>query len=244
MTRAFTPPETMSKEDIRTVADVRRDIWTSAFWGMGVGSLSCLALHNVAQIASRRGVILKGATLNRNTALLSFLAGGAFGSFLMATTTGKNEVHRLHPIFEVGSQQEYEQSLIRAQQRESDLRQMEHGRLVRRASQDVNGEMASASSYNADEERALRQKNRMLRRKTLQDNLQHGRGMTDSHGGRWAREDERFQGQVVFVDADEERAMRQKNRMLRRKTLQNTIEYGRGQTDSHGGKWADNNRGR
>jgi hypothetical protein len=219
MTRAFTPPETLSKEDIRKVADVRRDIWTSAFWGMGVGSLSCLALHGVAQLASRRGM-LKGVTLNRNTALLSFLAGGSFGSFLMASTTGKNEVHRLHPVFEVGSKQEYEQSLIRAQQRESELKQMEHGRLARRASQD-------GTHYSAEEERAMRERNRMLRRKTLQDNIQHGRGQTDSHGGRWSREDERFQGQVVFVDPDEERALRQKNRMLRRKTLQDTIEYGR-----------------
>jgi len=221
MTRAFTPPETLSKEDIRKVADVRRDIWTSAFWGMGVGSLSCLALHGVAQIASRRGM-LKGVTLNRNTALLSFLGGGSFGSFIMASTTGKNEVHKLHPVFEVGSKKEYEQSLIRAQQRETELRQMEHGRLVRRASQDEQ----LVSSYTAEDERAMRQKNRMLRRRTLQDNIQHGRGQSDSHGGKWAREDERFEGQVVFVDPDEERAMRQRNRMMRRKTLQDTLEHG------------------
>lgn len=225
MTRAFTPPETMSKEDIRKVADVRRDIWTSAFWGMGVGSLSCFALHGVAQVASRRTSMLKGVTLNRNTALLSFLAGGAFGSFLMATTTGKNEVHKIHDVFSVGSKQEYEESLLRAQQREADLRQMEHGRLVRRA------------SFDAEEERKLRQKNRMMRRKTLQDNIQHGRGQSDSHGGRWAPEEERFEGQVVFVDPDEEREMRQRNRMIRRKTLQDTIEHGRGQSDSHGGTW-------
>lgn len=230
MTRAFTPPETMSKEDIRKVADVRRDIWTSAFYGMGVGSLGCLALHGVAQFASKRG-FLKGISLNRNTAFLSFLGGGAFGSFIMATTTGKNEVHKLHPVFQVGSKQEYEQSLIRAQQREADLKQMEHGRLVRRASQEYDDEM--------DEARRERARNRMIRRKTLQDNIQHGRGQTDSHGGRWAPDEERFQGQVVFIDPDEERAMRQKNRMLRRKALQDTIEHGRGQTDSHGGRWED-----
>lgn len=238
MTRAFTPPETLSKEDIRKVADVRRDIWTSAFWGMGVGSVGCFALHTLAQVASRRGLIKGANTLNRNTALLSFLGGGAFGSFIMATTTGKNEVHKLHPVFEVGSKQEYEQSLIRAQQREENLRSLERDRLVRRASQGVEGgEVVSISSL--DGERQERARNRMMRRKTLQDRLLHGQGQTDSHGGRWAPEDARFEGQVVYVDPDEEREMRQRNRMLRRKTLQDTIEHGRGQTDSHGGKWAD-----
>ena len=199
MTRAFTPPETMSKEDIRKVADVRRDIWTAAFWGMGVGSLGCFALHGVAR---RTGM---GAQLNRNTALLSFLAGGAFGSFLMATTTGKNQVHKIHDVFQVGSKQELEkqQYLLSSTEREE------------------------------------RARNRILRRKTMQDTIQHGRGQSDSHGGRWAREDERFDGQVVFIDEDEERAMRQQNRMLRRKTIQDTIEHGRGQTDSHGGTWAN-----
>mmetsp|Transcript_21058 Transcript_21058/g.38241 ORF Transcript_21058/g.38241 Transcript_21058/m.38241 type:complete len:192 (+) Transcript_21058:164-739(+) len=190
MTRAFTPPETMSKEDIRKVADVRRDIWTAAFWGMGVGSLGCFALHGVARRTKM------GAQLNRNTAFLSFLAGGAFGSFLMATTTGKNEVHKIHDVFQVGSKQELE--------KQQDL----------------------LSSINRTE-REERARNRVLRRKTIQDTIQHGQGLTDSHGGRWAREDQRFEGQIVFVDEDEERAMRQQNRMLRRKTLQDTIEHGR-----------------
>jgi hypothetical protein len=137
-----------------------------------------------------------GAQLNRNTAFLSFLAGGAFGSFLMATTTGKNQVHKIHDVFQVGSKQELE--------KQQDL----------------------LSSLNRTE-REERARNRVLRRKTIQDTIQHGQGLTDSHGGRWAREDQRFEGQVVFVDEDEERAMRQQNRTLRRKTLQDTIEHGR-----------------
>eukprot|EP00552_Chaetoceros_brevis_P001455 CAMPEP_0197743718 /NCGR_PEP_ID=MMETSP1435-20131217/36098_1 /TAXON_ID=426625 /ORGANISM="Chaetoceros brevis, Strain CCMP164" /LENGTH=120 /DNA_ID=CAMNT_0043334771 /DNA_START=382 /DNA_END=745 /DNA_ORIENTATION=+ len=30
------------------------------------------------------------------------MAGGALGSFVNATTTGKNEVHQMHEIFEIG----------------------------------------------------------------------------------------------------------------------------------------------
>ena len=111
MTRAFTPPETLSKEEIRTIADVRRDIWTDALYGMIVGSLSGIAIHTaVSSFASyynsRRGSshpAVKNVSFNRNTALFSILAGGAFGSFLMATTTGKNQVYKLHDIFQVGA---------------------------------------------------------------------------------------------------------------------------------------------
>ena len=37
MSRAFTPPSTMSDEDIMNVADVRRDVWTGGFKGLGIG---------------------------------------------------------------------------------------------------------------------------------------------------------------------------------------------------------------
>lgn len=205
MTRAFTPPETLSKEEIRTIADVRRDIWTDAFYGMGVGCISGICLHTVANFASRRGLV-KGLNLNRNTAFFSFLAGGAFGSFLMATTTGKNAVHKLHPIFEVGSKTKKE-SLVR------------------------------------DRDFEERKKNRVLRRKTLQETLEHQHGLSDSHGGKWASEDEiTSTGTEKFyaekVDPEEERRMRQENRVLRRKTLQDTLEHQHGLSDSHGGKWA------
>jgi hypothetical protein len=205
MTRAFTPPETLSKEEIRTIADVRRDIWTDAFYGMGVGSMSGICLHTVANFASRRGLV-KGLSLNRNTAFVSFLAGGAFGSFLMATTTGKNEVHKLHPIFEVGSKTGKE-SLVR------------------------------------DRDSEERKKNRLLRRKTLQETLERQHGLSDSHGGKWAPEDELTSTEKFYaekVDPEEERRMRQMNRVLRRKTLQDTLEHQHGLSDSHGGKWAPN----
>lgn len=207
MTRAFTPPETLSKEEIRTIADVRRAIWTDAFYGMAVGSLSAVAMHTLAGFASRRGLV-KSLNLNRNTALFSFLAGGAFGSFIMATTTGKNQVHKLHDIFQVGSKKDKEASL-------------------------------------RDPASEERKRNRLLRRKTLQETLEHQRGLSDSHGGKWAPEDEfsssmEEKDYAVKVDPEEERRMRQMNRVMRRKTLQDTLEHQHGLSDSHGGKWASN----
>jgi hypothetical protein len=102
MSRAFTPPDTLSKEDIRTIADVRRDIWTNSFTGLCVGTLAGFCVHSLAAMGHRRGT-WKLSFLNRNTAFFSVLLGGAVGSFVMSITTGKNEVHNLHPIFQVGA---------------------------------------------------------------------------------------------------------------------------------------------
>jgi len=37
MSKAFTPPPTMSEEDILAVADVRRSVWNGGFRGLGAG---------------------------------------------------------------------------------------------------------------------------------------------------------------------------------------------------------------
>jgi hypothetical protein len=105
MSRAFHPPDTLSKDDIRTIADVRRDIWTNSFKGLAVGSFTGFTLYSVASIGQHRLKLwnLPNTILNRNTAFLSVLLGGAIGSFIMSVTTGKNEVHHLHPIFKIGA---------------------------------------------------------------------------------------------------------------------------------------------
>jgi hypothetical protein len=152
MSRSFTPPDTLSKDDRRTIADVRRAIWTDSFLGMGYGSVMAFTGHTIVSF------VTKSKKLNRNTALLSFLLGGSLGSFLAATTTGKNQVHTLHPIFQVGatttpaggSNEQQEQ-----EQRKEEL------------SPEV-----------------LKQ-NRVLRRKTLQNALESHSGLNDSHGGHW-----------------------------------------------------------
>ena len=178
MSRSFTPPSTLSQQDIRTIADVRRDIWTNSFRGMGYGSVTGIAAHTIASLVTR------SKQLNRNTALFSLLAGGALGSFLAATVTGKNEVHQLHPIFQIGATGSSSRPdtlgdpimsssspppLVRAKEREEQLRTT----LERRHS---NIEPSS-------QEEILR--NRMLRRKTLQNALVHQRGLNDAHGGHW-----------------------------------------------------------
>lgn len=178
MSRSFTPPDTLSQQDIRTIADVRRDIWTNSFQGMGYGTATGIVVHTIASLVTR------SKQLNRNTALFSALAGGALGSFLAATVTGKNQVHQLHPIFQIGANgssaakpdsgddsvmSSSSSPLVRAKEREEQLRTT----LERRHS---NIEPSS-------QEDLLR--NRVLRRKTLQNALLHQNGLNDSHGGHW-----------------------------------------------------------
>ena len=103
MSRAFTPPDTLSKEDFRAIADVRREIWTNGFKGMGIGGLAGFVGHAAAQAADRRGLWSKSLPLNRNTAFVSVMLGASITSYAMAVTAGKNEVHNLHPIYQAGS---------------------------------------------------------------------------------------------------------------------------------------------
>ena len=105
MSRAFYPPDTLSKDDIRTIADVRREIWTNSMRGLGVGSLTGYTLYSIASIGHYRWKLWKLSPnmLSKNMAFLSVLLGGAIGSFVMSVTTGQNEVHNLHPIFTIGA---------------------------------------------------------------------------------------------------------------------------------------------
>mmetsp|Transcript_25874 Transcript_25874/g.38218 ORF Transcript_25874/g.38218 Transcript_25874/m.38218 type:complete len:151 (-) Transcript_25874:205-657(-) len=148
MSRSFTPPDTLSKQEIRTIADVRRDIWTNSFHGMGYGAATGVAGHSILSfLVSREFVPLK-MKLNRNTATFTVLLCSSLGSFLAATTTGKNQVHNLHPIFEVGA--------------------------IKRPP--LSGEDGQLSEYQknleqAKEEDEKRLRNRILRRKTLKASL-------------------------------------------------------------------------
>ena len=212
MSRAFHPPDTMSKEDIRAVAQVRRDVWKNGMLGLMYGSVTGYVSHTIAKAvygriddASKRRIRLPGSdsplrlNFNRNTALLSFMLGGALGSFALATAAGKNEVHNMHDVFEVGKKKP-EDSLTPYQKSVEEARK------------------------DAEHQEADRRKRRLSRRQNVAKRLEDGRGLSDSHGGNWLDQETQI----------EER----KRRLSRRKTVAKRIEEGRGLSDSHGGKWS------
>lgn len=173
MSRAFSPPDTLSKDDIRTMADVRRNIWTAGFQGLAYGSITGFVVHSVSKFVYNRlpdttklKMVAPGDVpfrFSRNTAFLSVMVGGAVGSFVMATAAGKNRVHKLHGIYEAGKTEvvqgsDYQRDLARAQEREEEIRERNRRRLSRRA--------------------------------TVRQRLEEGHGLSDSHGGHWTKEDE------------------------------------------------------
>jgi len=171
MSRAFTPPDTMSKEDVLAVADVRREIWTNGFKGLFYGSIGGYTMHYVLKQIDQRKLLIKKFSsiaipqmhLSRNTAFLSFMLGGAIGSFGCATAAGKNNVHNMHSVFERGKKDVvvgsvYQQKLAEA--------------------------MKGAERA---QERAER---RVMRRKTVNSILTSRTNLSDSHNGEWMEEKE------------------------------------------------------
>jgi hypothetical protein len=215
MSREF--GDTLSKEDVKTMADVRRDIWTSGFKGMIYGSFGGYLLHtfmrlglNTLSDASRGKLLLPGSEkpirFTRNTAFFSVMAGGALGSFVLATTTGKNKVHNMHGIFEIGKN-EYKTPYQQAYEN------------ARKA-----GENEEGKDYSPQE---LRRQRLLSRRRTMSTRLTQGHGLSDSHGGTWQFEE----------DLSEDERRRVERRMSMAKRLENPNIHGL--SDSHGGKWRD-----
>jgi hypothetical protein len=212
----------ISEQDRKTLALVRRDIWINGFRGYVQGSLSALVLHSVGQFyetkfhAPKAGIYYV-KKLNRNTALASFFLGGALGSFLMATVTGKNEVHNLHPIYtrqrHVGNNDAVEDD------HETELTRRERNRILRRETLEVSVVVLSlyilvfflvvvhlqiiihlfCICYFFYGTQRLYNICSSSRHKQKQMELGHG-GLSDSHGGHWIHEDD-----SVFKQNDNEK---------------------------------------
>ena len=95
--------EEMSKENYQAMNHVRKEIWSNGIYGYALGSSSCVLLHTLVSSLKKHVYPSLPMALNRNTLLASFFLGGTFGSFVLATAAGKNEVHNLHDIFPKGA---------------------------------------------------------------------------------------------------------------------------------------------
>lgn len=195
MTRGHTPPSTLTSEDILALGEVRRDIWTNGLYGFLGGGATAYVLHRGALFARDRKVI--SASLNRNTAFASVMLGAALGSFLLSTTTGKNSVHNLHPIFERGAQpvavgknreedKEYSYQRSRARATTGRNEELERNQLVRKNS--AYGAQFGGEDPDEKVNRLELERNRIMRRASLTRNLKEGQGLNDSHGGHWVED--------------------------------------------------------
>ena len=91
--------ESLTKGEHQTMAIVHKDIWENGIKCLIYGSFFGHATHLVGK---HRRVTQKGAVenekFNKNTVFLSMMLGGAFGSCVCSTVSGKNNVHFLYPI--------------------------------------------------------------------------------------------------------------------------------------------------
>ena len=120
---AFTPPDSMSPDDIKTVADVRRAVWINGMFGLVAGTFTGSFGHFIIHKLQTKYVLPDNLTaaqaiaqgkvntnsliykclkvvppLCRNTFMHSLFGGGALGSLVLSTTAGKciYFVHIIH----------------------------------------------------------------------------------------------------------------------------------------------------
>jgi len=173
MTRGHTPPDTLTAEDFMSLAQVRKDIWTNAMKGFGFGAASGYLLHRGAVFANQKKWITAG--LGRNTVFASVMVGASLGSFLFATSQGKNSVHTLYPLFERSKK-----TVTVPKDGDDDL---ELNKLLTEREKQLR--LREANSARIELER-----NRILRRASLNSTIKGGHGLSDSHGGHWVQDKE------------------------------------------------------
>jgi len=200
MTRGLHPPDTLSADEVQTLRGVRRDIYYHGLIGGGLGLCSGGVLVTGAQWAKKLGFV-KGTNLNRNTTMLTILSSFAFGTFFAASTTGKELVHMLHPLFQAGS---FSSSSSENNDNDDDNNRLgimynnddplSSSLLPQRVNYQTKILLASSNNKTHDEDeikldpQKLREM-RTVRRESLMESLhQRGHGLSDSHSGRWVEE--------------------------------------------------------
>ena len=113
--------------------------------------------------------MLNNVKLSRATLMVSILLGGSIGSFFYAKKTGEGQVHKLHPIFQAGAtprdgeSMDYQTAVAQAKRNDIQEGDLDMNKL---------------------------EQMRMVRRRTLMNNLKRGHGLSDSHGGQWTQGDQ------------------------------------------------------
>ena len=262
MSRAFTPPDTLSQDDIRTVADVRRAVWINGLFGLGAGSAIGMIGHLALQTLQRRYVpeiaaaaaaekstekisattlskkqttsilykLLKPLPpLTKNTFLLSFLGGGALGSFVLSSTAGKNAVHLLHPIFNVGRDEYAGMSPYQIEAKKAEMAlQQQQSNVVE------DGALTTAAIINQDSQLDIQHhKQRTLHRKaSIKERLESGHSLSDTHSteAHYHPGD----GEEIVRDKAMHRAeVWERRQTERRRWVKDKIESGGSLSDSH-----------
>lgn len=146
------------------------------------------------------------------------------------TSTGKNAVHLLHPVFQVGrdehaGQSPYQIAIAKATEQEGKL-----------AATDT-----QQSQTNEDELDVAHHRARSLRRKgSMKRRLESGHSLSDTHGNTWPYSEE-----DALEETKKKKAMNRADAWDRRQTqrrdwVHEKIERGKALSNSTGGHWKEN----
>jgi len=168
--------------------------------------------------------------LGRNTFMLCLLGGGALGSFVFSTTAGKNVVHLLHPIFNLGKTENAGKSPYQI--------------AMSNAAQQQQTEMIDATnSIDSDDGLdAAHHRTRSIDRKaSIKRRLETGHSLSDTNANTWRAAEE-------TEEMQKDRAMHRsqvwgRRQTERRKVVHDRIEKGKSLSDSTGGHWSEENDG-
>lgn len=85
----------LDDEELKRVADVRRDVWRGAFRGMLSGACAgfagCVIARNTQRFAYAK---------HSKYMVAAVLVGSAFGAYLGAVTAGKNSIQLISDVFQ------------------------------------------------------------------------------------------------------------------------------------------------
>jgi hypothetical protein len=205
-------PKTLSEDDRRTVGEVRKELWVQGFQGLAAGTVAGFVAHTSLAIGNRRDFWGK-IKLNNNTRLLAVLLGGAIGSFIGASTAGKNEVHKMHPVFRKGQKtvgdiksgidanngvevvDDYRSAPTAADTPMAGAGSMYQQSLQRAKDREMDLQVlerrrtdrdSTSTSTPMESGRVEREQNRLYRRATIHRTMEAGTsGLSDAHGGHW-----------------------------------------------------------
>lgn len=148
--------------------------------------------------------------------------------------TGVNNVHVLHPIFNLGRNENagkspYQITTSNAKQQPSDL---------------TDTTTNSVTTNDEDELDAVHHRNRSIRRQaSMKHRLESGGSLSDAHSNTWpttnAEESEEIQKGRAMHRAE----FWGKRQTHRRQTVQDRIEHGKALSNSTGGHWSNEEEG-
>lgn len=271
MSRAFAPPDTLSPDDIRTVADVRRTVWINGIFGLGAGAATGTVSHLILQALQKKYIGDQAASSGPKSS--SAAANSPVTPTAASKVNPNSWIYKcLRPLPPLGKNT-FMLALLGGGALGSFIMSSTAGKnvvhLLHPVFQAGRDEHAGKSPYQIatikaaendtttnpnsvtnndieeDELDAAHHRTRSLQRKaSMKERLETGQSLSGTHGNTWPHNDEMDDTEEMVKDKSMHRAEVWGRRQTnRKKVVQDRIERGKALSDSTGGQWSKENDG-